>query len=509
MALLDLERGRAQTVWNKLWRQKVDWQDGTVDIPADNDDYPWSDPVVASHHSYAFVDVRVLVETLALSDYGNPSEPTYLVFRTEYLTLLEALISSRLSKVHNLVITGQPGIGKSFFLLFLLVFRLERGLPTAFQYHSTHYFLFDDAGGTAFYATYHHQRLAPCWALTDSNDEVFTPCSPLKNFACRNIMSASPLKTERWESWLKYAMGQYIITDLPTMQEIVAVMHVRHVLPAETLKIARKWGPSLRVVRSLAEHPERETIFLSNAQAAAVALYKNPRLLFPSVLTSIGSTLVFVRPRRRAPDCEITAAASLFIPTQFLYGVLERECTSAPNKQALQLFFLLSKHSLTRSATGWKHEQNVHTRLTTGSTALTIFRGHVKEEMLPSSNLLHCTLAGLNGVFSTDSFYWPPAVTKFPGVDGVLGDGKGNLYAIQATTGMGNKRRSPVDGLRLLWTKVNAAVRHDLNWHLVLVTPDRPSARKQVADLSVKLRRFKLGNSCKVTVWGCGLSCQW
>ncbi|KZW02392.1 hypothetical protein EXIGLDRAFT_829282 [Exidia glandulosa HHB12029] len=500
--LLEVERDAAQVVWNQLWGKETQWTTATVDVPANTDDYPWSDPVDASHHSYTCVDIKMLIDTLSLEILGKSEEPYYLVKRAEYQFLLDALTLGRLSKIPAVIITGHPGIGKSFFLLFLLLYRLENRLPTALQFHDSHYFIFDEYGGTAVSVLSRDKRLTKCWALIDSNDLVKIPCGPLKT-AERNILAASP-KMDRWKSWRKHAKASYIILGLPTMEEIIAVMNLQGVLPATTVSLVRTWGPSLRVVSQLATQPEDEVIFLREAQDSARVICANPSLLDtnnPNLLTSVGSTMLFVRPCRLIHS-EPTAHATLFVPTRFLSDMLHATRASLANADALTLFFCLSKHSLTRTPAGWVHEQAVHTLLATGQTALTIERGAVHQQLQPSSNLLHGTLAAMAGVRTSQSFYCIPAATNFPGVDGVLGDGQSNLYAVQAT--IAGDHKSPADGLVQLWSTVKAC--QDFTWHILFITIDHATADGHVATYQGNLSVGTGQASHIVTAWGCHLS---
>jgi hypothetical protein len=59
------------------------------------------------------------------------------------------------------------------------------------------------------------------------------------------------------------------------------------------------------------------------------------------------------------------------------------------------------------------------------------------------------TITSLAGAEPYTSFYWKPSVANYPGVDGVLGDTGGNIYAVQAT--IAGDHTSPVQGLKKLW----------------------------------------------------------
>ena len=116
-----------------------------------------------------------------------------------------------------------PYLGKSAFLFYLLLRRLERRLPTAIQLGPNGYFIFNE-GSAAFHSLNDQApALAECWALVDGNEKVNQPCGTLGDYAGQVIL-VSPPQPKRWKEWLKQKMGRYITTDLPTVPEIAAVV---------------------------------------------------------------------------------------------------------------------------------------------------------------------------------------------------------------------------------------------------------------------------------------------
>lgn len=116
-----------------------------------------------------------------------------------------------------------PYLGKSIFLFYLLLRRLERRLPTAIQLSLDGYFIFNEDGAAFHPLQYRSPGLEECWALVDGNEYVFQPCWMLGNHAQRVIL-VSPPQPERWKGWIKQKMGIYVISDLPTVPEIAAVV---------------------------------------------------------------------------------------------------------------------------------------------------------------------------------------------------------------------------------------------------------------------------------------------
>lgn len=119
--------------------------------------------------------------------------------------------------------------------------------------------------------------------------------------------------------------------------------------------------------------------------------------------------------------------------------------------------------------------------------------------MPPSGHLLPGTLASLRTVKFTDSFYWIPSATDFPGIDAILGDDYGNLYAVQAT--MDSEHESPAEGLKKVWSYFEPTVRQWRPWHSVIVAQTQQSAQHLVTTISAQLAGTTL--PMPVTVWGC------
>jgi hypothetical protein len=87
----------------------------------------------------------------------------------------------------------------------------------------------------------------------------------------------------------------------------------------------------------------------------------------------------------------------------------------------------------------------MHKHLGMGGKSLSIFQGTNMKDIQPSTHHLPGTLAGLKEAGSSDSFYWIPSVASFPGVNGVLGDTKGYVYAIQAM--IVDDHKNPIEGM--------------------------------------------------------------
>jgi hypothetical protein len=239
------------------------------------------------------------------------------------------------------------------------------------------------------------------------------------------------------------------------------------------------------------------------ASAAVNRICNKPSIIFEESLNIIpqseGSSVIFLH---RAPNDQ--DEFKHFIPTPHLWALFEEQRSKLASKEALELFLTLSSHSFTRPAAGWAYEISLHRRLALGGADLTIFQGPTEwRNLRASTRLLPGSLDGLKYAGLNDSFYWIPSVTNFPGVDCVLGDTGGHVYAIQAT--ISGTHTSPEQGIEKVWKQFSQEVRASRTWHFVVVTNRQTTAEEYVKHFQKKLLRFRLGQA-PVQVWACAYS---
>ncbi|KAJ3852464.1 hypothetical protein EV368DRAFT_82519 [Lentinula lateritia] len=201
-----------------------------------------------------------------------------------------------------------------------------------------------------------------------------------------NDMSSPSLQT--WKAWLKQVImkDNLIVSALPTLLKIGAI------LPAQGT------SPSLTPVK-ICDNP----LIVSTSKSAN---------LMPH---SEGSTVLCHRPLRAYHS----NGANDVVP----------KCTSHSDE-------VLRQYSREGSRA---HVQRKNPSTLIGSYRMCSSGGALRisnaSHMLRHSptHLLLGTLAGLKGACVFDSFYWIPSVENFPGIDGVLGDATGNLFALQVT----------------------------------------------------------------------------
>ncbi|KAJ7229167.1 hypothetical protein GGX14DRAFT_617124 [Mycena pura] len=435
-----------------------------------------------------------------------------LVVRDEYPLLRTNLELAEMPRYWAVVVTGHPGIGKTMFLIYLLLYRLEHKKPTAVQVTRDRYYVFDEQGVTAFRLDQFPSRLQGCWALVDSNQYVIAPCAPLTSRA-KYVVLTTPPEPSRWKKWLKHGGGELMVSELPTTLEIAAIAKELGFDPKVACRRAEKWGPSIRHIIELLEKGERlEKKFKADAETASESVWASPQKLSTILsdvqsLSSTGSAVVFIRPVMEDGH-RLPGVARPFIPTEHLANIFEKQGYRLNKHAALQVFNMLSTHLLTRSPAGWLFEKSMHEHLYSGVKAIAIDKcdGRTrasKMDMTPATELITGTLNGLALAGPLDSFYWLPTAGNFPGIDGVLGDSKGNLFAVQAT--IASEYTSPEDGLRKVWEIIDKPVGESCSWHFVVVADTTATAKKLGPEIAKSLETLRLGRKKKVEVWCCSL----
>ncbi|KAJ7222393.1 hypothetical protein GGX14DRAFT_663556, partial [Mycena pura] len=528
--------------YQKAWGQSWPNRQVVADIPTDDsNDATANDPEVEAMATDLADDIShgttVDSSRLTFTVYEQMAEvaralgmvsqvQNVLVVREEYKYLYTMLKNQREDvpshKKYAAVVTGQPGIGKTTFLLYLLLHRLQEKSPTAVQVTMNRYYIFDKQG-VAKYKTGSEDcdltRLWACWALVDSNSSVEKPCDDFLSFSEVIIQASSP-KPTRWQEWLKQLEGDLIVSELPTALEISVIARELGLNTTLAGRLVRKWGPSTRnIIRLLqSRDTEYESKLEIDAETAARAVLASPERLntvlvdtSPDALSSTGSSAVFVRPFWDNDGRRWRSVSQSFIPTEHLAGIIGALNSQLANAEALKLFAALSTHSLTRGAAGWRFERDMHFRLCGGGAAIIIDKydnlGETTGEtmnMTPATKLLAGTLNSLGSARSSDAYYWLPSVANFPGIDGVLGDNDGHVFAVQST--YNPNHTSADEGLKKAWQYMDRDVRKFCSWHLVAVSDTPATAKKLGRTMAKHLELFTLGtDKTKVDVWSCSL----
>jgi hypothetical protein len=214
--------------------------------------------------------------------------------------------------------------------------------------------------------------------------------------------------------------------------------------------------------------------------------------------------LLFIYPIRRKDDLDY-GDSMLAIPTMHLSEIFDSKCRSLSADDRMKLYEALSTHALTRSPARWQHEKNMHIEMLTDGKRYKIFNGENESVITTAPPGLVGTASALRDAVgdALSSFYWFPSVVNFPGIDGILVNGK-NMYLLQAT--IADTHRRPDAGIKKAWKAIGATFAQLYQWHFVMTTDKKNLAEEYVRELGTHLTGVSLGQSRReVSVWGCFL----
>ncbi|KAJ7668744.1 hypothetical protein DFH06DRAFT_982408 [Mycena polygramma] len=460
-----------------------------------------------------FLDVGIAdgFDYWCLEDIGEVAKALAMPLHLEDILVVRQQYRFSIGILNNycsrmLVITGHPGIGKTTFLIYLLLHRLQHRLPTAVQVDYNNFFVFDENGATVYDAHARvpeaSTRLQRCWALCDSNGLVPQPCASIQAHAHRIILTASP-NPNRWKQMRKQLRGITLILGLPTVMEIAAAAKELGLDTSSTLGHVGRWGPSLRTTVALIRDPICATEHEIFVQMEAMALGRfTPSTYITesevgNMLTCGGSSLFFLG--QRSSDTVVgLPTASLTVPTKHLAEILDKHTTQLTAEQSFDLFCMLSPHSLTQTGAGWTHEKAMHKKMAS-ATEIRLFRGQEEMKVKTTDNVLPGTAGALERAMLGTMFYWMPLAIDLPGVDSVLGDARNNFFTFQAVVTDGY--RDVEEGITKVWNTVSPDCRKGRQWHVVLVCNSVAQAESLVA--AFPRHMLRLGQQkVNVQVWG-------
>ncbi|KAF9234972.1 hypothetical protein BU15DRAFT_51971 [Melanogaster broomeanus] len=396
-----------------------------------------------------------------------------MIVRGEYTLAMKAFEEAQYHK--GAVVLGQPGIGKTIFLIYALVERLRRKQPTAFQFEPDMYILFTENGVTTHSANDDEPLTLwnGIWALSDSNNKTIDPAVAfLGLLGVRTIQATSP-DSKRWKEWKKqYRAGLYIM-DNWTLEELSALASVSSML---------LWrGPSPRHLLDIFNKVQNEPGFQRDLDALALDFLSKARKVMSSLrrldlpLGKAGpSSLIFIRPKRDDSGGVLRMECELYVPTARIVHTITKALSKQDALIRLQFFSATSSHASMRSTAGFIFEQWVHACFLSGVHVDCTWLNSTSKS-LPSTLLTAqpSELISTNTELKTHipPFYWRPVSINFPGIDGLLCRGD-VIYAIQFT--ISQKHQSPLDGLRKLQDIIGK--RSGLSWRVLFIGPSKSQA---------------------------------
>ncbi|KAG9312715.1 hypothetical protein JVU11DRAFT_7142 [Chiua virens] len=355
-----------------------------------------------------------------------------ILIRQEYRDAFEEL--EKEAYYNGVCVTGQPGIGKTLFNIYILVKRLGEKKAVAMQFMNGQpmYALFQDTA--RFYSL---DNILPLyeppfvWVLCDSNDKVESPSGVFRGEQdrIRIIQTTSP-KVSRWKEWTKQHGADIYVMDIWTENEIRQLSAMLELNVDRTIDLARKWGnvPLMLLKNLKLSDKEIEKVY---RKGAVRAVGDTPQFMAASVQnfpSDPPSSFFFVRPS--SDD-----------------GVASRREFDSP-----------------------RADKNP---LAIASTSASGPRQSNKIGILQASLLQGTRFPALG--YGVPPYYWV-SPDLFPGIDGLLVF-KTRICAFQVT--ISSTHRSPDAGLEKIRKNLRADLK-DVPLGLVFVGPQE-SAIKQVA----------------------------
>ncbi|KAF9231549.1 hypothetical protein BU15DRAFT_55981 [Melanogaster broomeanus] len=395
-----------------------------------------------------------------------------MIVREEYRLAMKALEEAEVYR-KGAAVLGQPGIGKTFFLIYALVEHLRKARPTAFQSHPQTYFLFTEKGVTT-HSTDDAEPLKlwhGIWALSDSNLVTISPAVVFLEAPSICTIQATSPDAKRWKEWTKQYKAHRYIMDNWTSEELSALASV---LPISNVCGISKsnGGPSPRQLLEIGNNEEMESTFQEDIDIAASYFISNVGQVVDSLRSldfplgkSGPSSLVFIKPKRDGPDQVLRMRCEAFVLTTRIEHSIAKALLKWDALTRSQFFRATSSYASMKSTAGYVFEQWVHA----------CFLSRVKN-CIPSSNsgslLQTLVTAHPSQLISTDTeiktqnppFYWRPPSSNFPGVDELLRHGD-DVYAIQCT--ISRRHGSLLEGLRKLQKIIGK--NRGLSWRVLFV----------------------------------------
>ncbi|KAI0294602.1 hypothetical protein B0F90DRAFT_1821170 [Multifurca ochricompacta] len=415
---------------------------------------------------------------------------TVLMIRQEYDDALNVIkeisLNRETSRIGGIIITGQPGIGKTCFLFYLLLLRLSSGQPTAFQKRPTYYLLFTDSGVERHILESGALPVGTL-ALSDSNAQVEKPCNGFLYASNRGtafvVQTTSP-KADRWTGWEKYHNGFLYVMECFSWDE----MHVLGTLlnlSVETLKNNyEKWGPSARTLIKMIRTPS----FLEKHEGFVKRIaddFANDFRGYTKDINAMGACHRLIAIHPSGTSLEKRGVPIGEIATEHLNNlVLDARGGRTVEKQ-LEFYNLISSHKHFRGSAGFMFEMFVYASLS--SKGHSTGEGLVCTAVHSNSPSLTIPVCGGWSPFTSNPedvgdhetpFCLKPDAQNFPTADAIICTNE-HVITIQAT--IADTHSAKVTGFYQVFDGLPPKYRNNRTWCHVFVT-DKGGTAKNLRD---------------------------
>ncbi|KAH9026744.1 hypothetical protein EDB85DRAFT_161710 [Lactarius pseudohatsudake] len=427
------------------------------------------------------------IDSLNMAVLGYPDEHGLLV-RQEYdVAWRDFDYDTARSKGQNgVIVTGQPGIGKTCFLYYLLFRLLSEGTPVSLQL-APYILVFLDDG------VYRHSQEAEpdylpegTWALADAGRLDDKPCNAFLDAAGRHIawiiQTTSPLE-DRWRQWKKQYTAVMFVMKGFSAEEITALGKIQGLDASVLLRNYEKWGPSARTCVRLTRDPAEEHYHAIDVNNAADAFVECP----PTGTTTFGAiqvshVLFSVRPEvdedkggRRVPVAEMAS--------EHIREIISCAAAGAEAQKRVEFFRTISTQPSLKASAGDMFEGFVLSWLYAGSN-LEPLRCFATGE--PILEILTCgkektTFFGSDD--AVENVNWDelplclmPTVKNYPTADAIVITDE-SIITIQVTVSYRHKAKET--GFTKIEKLISSHVTRDKWFHVFVTDGDRAAASLQ------------------------------
>ncbi|KAK2459274.1 hypothetical protein APHAL10511_008695, partial [Amanita phalloides] len=406
-----------------------------------------------------------------------------LLIRNEYVLAYNYILEDTLKcptterQRSATLVTGQPGIGKTLFLFYVLARRLHERKPVAFQIDNHVFALFGQGGVTLHSTSRKTSRKyvsEGTWALSDSDASNRSGlCMAFQQPTFHVIHTSSP-SSPRWKNWVKRLGADKYIMDVWSLEELKTLFDLKNLHFPSGKDLFEKYGPSPRVIIYLLIGSIKEETYKVEVKVAAFRLASRFSAVAPLLddldFGDISSKIFTVRPKNNVSR----GVHTLENPTPFLCCTFGLAMSRQAAAQQHTFFRMLSSHPSFCAAGGWLFEDYAHNRLSAPnreplkahSLDGTVYHIPVPAKMIAGST-------ALKNIRPPHDFYWRPVTPNFKGVDAIIRSGD-DVWVLQYTI---SREHKPVtDDLKDIHDGMNC--KKDVKWHLVMIGSTLENAKE-------------------------------
>ncbi|TPX32516.1 hypothetical protein SmJEL517_g04344 [Synchytrium microbalum] len=343
-------------------------------------------------------------------------------------------------------ILGNPGIGKSIFLLYILIERLLDGLPTALQTELSCYHYFDHSGVVMNppSRTCPSDIGNPTWALVDSNEKVATPCEGfLGNDQVLMLQATSP-KVERYREWTKQAAALLYYMNTWTWEETAFYgSEVLHLDMNRIWEAWNDWNPCPRYCFSIAKS---EALMQSYQKSVIKTLQETKQnllqlLLFGSSANPDQSSKLILLSGAQVQTAEAWSLGRIDCKVEIIgkqvIRMMSEEMETRSDVDRSSFYHMLGSTSGEAAVRGMMLEARMHHLMSTKGLPLTATCLTDKSELLvaPTEKVVRFVKTDLSAMLKDNEFaYFWPIASNHASFDGFIWDRKTSIIILLQAT---------------------------------------------------------------------------